>query len=109
MCFYAVRELIRHYKHHKYKDRFPEIIVDDGYGDIHRTIYPNELLAIKLFSTCYRDMPIFAETMSRYLRSELEHAKKAYRDPKKRRKGELITVLNIMTIIRRECDGMDDH
>lgn len=96
----AVNALLKMYKHHKYRDSFPSIIVDDGYGDIHRTIYPFEILAATLFSTAFRDSSVYQEQLTIYLRKELATAKK-FRNRAKRRKYERITVLNVMTLIRK--------
>ena len=97
-----VRELYREYKHRKYRHSLPEIIVDDGYGDIHRTVYPLELLAAKLFAMASMDDDGLNAALSHYMASQLHDAKKI-RNKSKRRRYELITTHNIMTIIRREC------
>ena len=96
----TINALLKLYKHHKYKDSFPSIIVDDGYGDIHRTIYPYEILVAKMFSTAFRTIPAYYEAVEDYLHSEMKKASKIC-NRAKRRKYERITVLNVMTLIRK--------
>lgn len=100
-CIVCIKELRRTSKQHKYKNMFAEIIVDDGYGDIHRTIYPNEILSLKLFTLVAGNRELFNDALQRYIHNALSYAK-VQRRPKKRRKYELITTLNVMYLIKKE-------